>query len=411
MLIIYSALSLGGIETFFVRFAKQRFLEGKKTKFILYTPLNCGGYNMELIKQLHKYAEVYHFDDIFLKSKIHWRFYLLHKLNLSKLYAIASDCSIIHVADAFSGLLASKILSELKLSKPITFGIYHAKEFTWGDGGLPYFERVNRNFVFNVNSSKNLLCYSNVTKENVEKKIGCKLNNAKNFRLGVIEKSYQKEKKFSSNSSIRICSVGRLAPFKTYNFWMPEVVRELRDKGVNVILDIFGSGECEENIKNIVSNYSDCIRLKPAFDYSEFSKIVSSYDLFVGSGTAIVEAASLGVPSVIGIESIEKPLTYGFFCDFSDYEYHALGLPFKLKSVADIIYEFYLLDIKSKNMLSEKHKKQSEKFLISECVKNFEIMQVSNTPEFYFNKFLYTFSYNFFHKKNSILRKSIYHDY
>lgn len=412
MLIIYSSLNLGGIETFWVRIAKQRFLEGKKTKIILYMPLKFGQYNSELLQQLSKYAEVYYFDDIFLKLRINWHFYFFHKLNLEKLYNIFNDCTQIHVADAFSGLLANRILFELKLSKPITFGVYHAKEFTWGEGEkLPYFERVNRRFVLDLNPSDNLLCYSNTTKENIEKKIGYSLINAKTFRLGVIEKPFEKEKVFSLNHTIKICAIGRLTSFKTYNFWMPKIVRELREKGLNVTFDIYGSGECEIDIKKNVSKYSDYVSLKPAFDYSEFSNIVSNYDLFIGSGTAIIEAASLGIPSIIGIESIEEPLSYGFFSEFADYEYHVLGLPFKLKPVVDIIYEFCLSDCKAKEKLSIEHKRESKKFLMSTCSYNFESMQIINTPKIKFNPLFYTLSRLFFYKKIGYLGKTIYNDF
>lgn len=412
MLIIYSGLSLGGIETFWVRLAKQRFLEGQNTKIILYTPLKFGNYNKELLQQLAEYAEVYYFNDIFSKLKLNWRFYFFHELKLEKLHNIVNDCSQIHVADAFSGLLANKILYELKLSKPITFGVYHTKEFTWGASEkLPYFEQVNRRFVFELNPNDNLLCYSKTTKETIEKKIGFRLENAKTFRLGVIEKPIEKVKVFSLNSTIKICAIGRLTSFKTYNFWMPKVIKELKEKGLNVTFDIYGSGECESDIKRIVSEYPDYISLQPAFNYSEFSKIVSNYDLFIGSGTAIIEAASLGIPSIIGIESIEEPLSYGFFSEFADYEYHVLGLPFKLKPVVDIIYEFCLSDCKAKEKLSIEHKRESKFFLMSTCSYNFESMQIINTPKIKFNPLFYTLSRLFFYKKIGYLGKTIYNDF
>ena len=68
MVIIYSALDLGGIQTFFLRLAKSRFLKGKKTKIILYIPKELGVYNEYLYSELSKYAEIYHFDDVFLKK-------------------------------------------------------------------------------------------------------------------------------------------------------------------------------------------------------------------------------------------------------------------------------------------------------------------------------------------------------
>ena len=83
MVIIYSALNLGGIETFFLRLAKSRFLKGKKTKIILYIPKDLVVYDEYLYVELGKYAEIYHFNDVFLKVFLNWRFLFLHKLNIS----------------------------------------------------------------------------------------------------------------------------------------------------------------------------------------------------------------------------------------------------------------------------------------------------------------------------------------
>ncbi len=411
MVIIYSALDLGGIQTFFLRLAKSRFLKGKKTKIILYIPKELGVYNEYLYSELSKYAEIYHFDDVFLKKFLNWRFVFSHKLNVEILKKIFIDCEYVHVADAYSGLLANRFLHELNLEKPITFGVYHTMEYSWGSQKkLPYFERVNREFVYKKNNSSNLICFSHETKEILEKRIGVKLNNAQTFRLGVIERVNVEKKENFNHDIVRICAVGRLTDFKTYNLWMPSVIKKIRERGFNVILDIYGSGELEEKLKLIVSEHTGYVNLLPSFSYSKFSEVLSRYDLFIGSGTSIIEASSLGVPSIIGIESIESPKTYGYFCDFCDFEYNVMGLPFELQSVEDVIENFIKLNDSEKDALSKKHRLASEKFYISICDENFDEMKKNITPYFYFVPYLYIFSRIFFHRKLKFFKKTIYHD-
>src|SRR5205085_6587431 len=49
--------------------------------------------------------------------------------------------------------------------------------------------------------------------------------------------------------------------------------------------------------------------------YSKFGDVLSDALLFVGMGTAVLEASACGVPSLVAIESCDEPLTYGFLPD------------------------------------------------------------------------------------------------
>ncbi len=56
-----------------IKTAKSRFLKGKKTKIILYIPKDLVVYDEYLYVELGKYAEIYHFDDVFLKKFLNWQ--------------------------------------------------------------------------------------------------------------------------------------------------------------------------------------------------------------------------------------------------------------------------------------------------------------------------------------------------
>ena len=410
MLIIYGALGLGGIETFFVRLAKDRFMSNKKTKILLLAPPELEKNDPDLFNEMLKYADIYYFSDVFENSFINWRFLFLHRLKNKNLEKMLHDCKQIHVTDSQSALLANNILAKANKKIPITVGMYHSLEFSWGEKKLPFFERVNRNFIFKTLSSGNLMCFSQNTKDFVVKKTGYEIKNAKTFRLGVIDSNQGYKKSFKLSKKIKMCAVGRLTDFKTYNFWMPNVIKELNISGCDIHLDIYGDGGSVNTVKSAVDKVSDYVSLFPPFNYSNFNKIVSEYDLFIGSGTAIIQAASLGVPCIIGIESIEEPVTYGFFSDFYQYEYNLKSLNFEKIKIFDIIDSFSEASSDFKENLILKHYQAAQSFDISTCQNNMDDESYVVSDYFYFNKWIYTLSLVFFRLKMKISRQTIYHE-
>lgn len=410
MLIIYGALGLGGIETFFVRLVKERFRNNKKTKILLLQPPELGGNNVDLFNEIIKYAEVYYFEDIFQKTFINWRFILLHSLRNNNLELMIRDCSQIHVTDAQSALLANNILKRLNRKIPITVGMYHSLEFSWGDSKPPFFEKINRKFIYKILDSKNLMCFSQNTKDFVANRTGYEIKDAKTFRLGVIDSTLGLRHDFYSAKKIKMCAVGRLTDFKTYNVWMPNVIKELNVNGYEICLDIYGDGNNEHNVRCAVEEASAYVSLHPPFNYSEFNRIVSKYDLFIGSGTAIIQAASLGVPGIIGIESINEPLTYGFFSDFYEYEYNLKSLDINKITVSEVVERFSNSSLESKRDLGFQHCQAANFFSISSCANSMEEGPYATSDYFYFNKWIYTFSLILFRLKMKINRKTIYHE-
>lgn len=411
MLIIYGCMRVGGIETFFLRLAKFSKKKGVTLKFLLLSERSDS--NEKLIRELMSYADVYFYHDIFIKNSLMSNnFFLLNPINIVNLNAFLENVKIIHVTTAQHALLVNRFLKLTRLEIPMTVGVYHSQEFCWDMWKIPYFERIHRNYIFEYISDKNILCFSEATRQFMVDKAKYPLVYAKTFRLGVVDKVLNKvvQKEEFRGRVIRICAVGRLVKFKTYNIWMIDVIRNLKDKKIDIVFDIYGDGPL---VKDINLNKGDLnINLKGSFDYSDFNNVVCNYDLFIGSGTAIVQAASLGVPSIIGIESIKEPYTYGFFSDFYKYEYHNSDLHFKKNKVEDLILDFYSMSIDEKRLLSMAHVSASNSFTMDECFNGFfnpEIPYVKTNKLIDFNVFLYFTSKICFYIYCRIFGKDIYY--
>jgi hypothetical protein len=95
MLIIYSALVIGGIETFFLRMVKIRHQKGLKTKVLLLYPESKS--NKEILSQVKLYCDVYFYDEIFFGPKVFSRtFPLIAPVRREKLNELMSEVEQIH---------------------------------------------------------------------------------------------------------------------------------------------------------------------------------------------------------------------------------------------------------------------------------------------------------------------------
>lgn len=112
---------------------------------------------------------------------------------------------------------------------------------------------------------------------------------------------------------VRIVSVGRLVPFKSYNRHAPAIVAKLRSDGLDVTWDIWGYGPDESIISEAIESLgvSSSVRLLGSIDHSQFDETVSGYDVFIGMGTAVLEAGKTETPTLVAVENTSDRC-YGF---------------------------------------------------------------------------------------------------
>ncbi len=404
MLLIHGALPLGGIETFFVRLAEERSKKGLTTKVLLLS--DRGASDPELLKKMSRYATIYFKDDVFFRVPIFlFCITLLTPVRKKELDDMLSGIEQIHVANGRNAMLANRLVKLSNVNLLLTVGFYHSLEFLWGNNYIPYFEKIHRKFVFDVLPKENILVFSGSIIELYQKKGRVNLVGANTFRIGVVsganvqngsQKRYKKDSK-----TLRICSVGRLVEFKTYNLWMIDVIFSLIADGVDVEYDIYGDGPLYQEIQDKISrlNLVDNIHLKGQLIYSNFGKIITNYDLFIGSGTAIIEASSLGVCSIVGVESIQSPQSYGYFTSCADFDYNLGSLDIEKVPVQGLIKKFIAMAVSEKNELSKEHVDVMSQFYIETCSDNFEKLKDYATlqEEFIVNGFFYEIN-TLFHK-------------
>lgn len=115
------------------------------------------------------------------------------------------------------------------------------------------------------------------------------------------------------DGSLRIASVGRLVPFKGYNRVAPAITRQLVSDGQDAFWNIWGDGEDAGLVAGHITRegMADRVRLHGPLDYARLAESLAEHDLFVGMGTAVLEAAHLGMPAICALEG-SADLGYGF---------------------------------------------------------------------------------------------------
>ncbi|UVM63013.1 hypothetical protein [Pseudomonas sp. B21-010] len=134
MLFVHGSLAIGGIETFYVRMAQCRKKKGLMTKFLILSPESKS--DAELVRRAREYADVYFLDEILLlplpRRAVVYHFSLLYPLQYSMLKEIFDGISSAHVSNGFCAHMLIRLSAIIGRSLPISIGLYHSMEFSWG---------------------------------------------------------------------------------------------------------------------------------------------------------------------------------------------------------------------------------------------------------------------------------------
>lgn len=353
VLFINSGFEIGGIETFLVRAAEQLSCDVKFTILIMSDAIN-----IELLEKFKKFGEVVFLRDLLLVDVSKYAILrTLLPLNKKRVKKILADINIIHASCSFSLPLMRKLSKILGDDVLESVGVYHSREFLWGRK-----KRLMRKLqlsLFKTIPNNNVIFMNDYTVNLYSKEFNSEYNCA--LPIGVDVNLYAKCN--PNQMSGRIVSIGRLVDFKTYNRHMIEYLAslpiEVRDK---YHFEVYGDGPELSELKDKAMEKEVKVYFHGKLQYKDMAKVLNGSSLFIGSGTAIVEAAAAGVPSIIGIESIEQPLTYGFITNTTGLSFQEQGLDYPLYKYDQIMCEFFNLTAQDYDLLSSSHRTRAEVF-------------------------------------------------
>jgi glycosyltransferase involved in cell wall biosynthesis len=239
----------------------------------------------------------------------------LSKWNLNKVIEVLSSypTAVLSSFDPYSRFLADLAIQHISQFQNTKIkhisGVYHPRAYFSDDDSRVYhlLNPILSRFLGNDN-----LYFMN--SECADSHVQClALESSKSFILPIpLGNPIVRWSKLKSDL-LRIVSVGRLVNFKLYVFGLIELAIELRRIGQPFELHIYGDGPLIERIVDLIEQYhfSDSIKLLGLLPYSLFQVTVASYDLFIGMGTAAMEAGSIGMPVILAMDSC-KDKCYGY---------------------------------------------------------------------------------------------------
>lgn len=321
MIIISNVLIMNGGATFLIRFCRHWTAQGRNVSVLLLFK----EYDVALLEELKRHAHVVCLWDYIgsLGGMLPSRLQMFGPVRWRALKtSLAPYAGHIHVMGLFGLIFAHRLKPHLSTAT-ISAGVYHHNEFLLEPSGSLLEARAAR--LFAEIPAENIVFFNEVSLRNYE------LFFERGFECaGLLPVGIDPVPPSSSRSTVipfQIMSVGNLVPFKTYNEHIIRLVAAIAPQWPQVSYDIYGTGEEEGRLKALARDLqvSDRIRFHGQLAYDAFASKVASAALFVGSGTALLEAAALGVPALVGIESIPVPATYGFLSDVEGFSYNEDG--------------------------------------------------------------------------------------
>lgn len=166
---------------------------------------------------------------------------------------------------------------------------------------------------------------------------------------------------------LRIVAVGRLVGFKAYNFGLPRLLAELRSKGIDVRCDIFGWGEMERDLVDMIAAHKagDFVRFRGKLALDDFDRVVAGYDMFVGMGIAALQAAQLGVPTVLAI--VDDPDgAHGYLFEVPHGNIGEVDDTIQRKDLSDLIEGFVVMDQGRRAQISERCEQAANRYVVDD---------------------------------------------
>ena len=175
----------------------------------------------------------------------------------------------------------------------------------------------------------------------------------------------------------KIVSVGRLDDYKTYNLFMPAIIRRLVDQGFDVSYKIYGEGDFRSQIEHLVKELGlkERISLKGYLPYAQFPEVLEEAYVFIGMWTASIEAAAAGVPTIYSAPRDMQGLTHGLVHDFDMTEQCGFVEETNPQmKVEDVLRDLINLEPKEYDLECQKSHDAMELYSIGRVMTQYEIL-------------------------------------
>lgn len=366
MIFLANVLVMNGGSTFLVRTSREMKRLGVPVAVLLLRK----EVDQELLSRLESSATVLYLEDFLIDKARVFRahsgvFGLVSWEDLER--ALLPFGKHIHVMGVFGLVFGYRLCARFDRFR-LTAGVYHQNEFLYEN--IDSFFSKKAAELFRALPSENVVFFNEASRNNYAKFFSKDFSASVVVPIGIDLPS--SDKSAFSTESFRIVSIGNLVEFKTYNEHIIRALPTLLETTPGLRYDVYGEGSNEGFLRNLVEELglNERVQFHGVIGYSKFGSALENSTLFVGSGTALIEAAALGVPAMIGIESVVLPETYGFISEIQGFSYNEDVPCIPKISIISLLARFFD-DIDLRSSISVKCKLKAESFSVEKTVRGF----------------------------------------
>lgn len=263
----------------------------------------------------------------------------------------------------------------------VLVGIYHPLQFMTPTSFLPnYKEYLHRKLIRSIHP-QNLIFMDEACRKTHADYYGVDLKNANIIPLPMNILGKELSPIVKKN---KLASVGRVTGFKPYPFGVIKAMHILKQQNIYYEYHIIGEGSEYAKLKKLIItlNMSKDVVLHGTVPYADINNIIKDSYCFIGTGTTVGEAAGIGLPSLIAIDSNEN-FCYGFLGHAPNNVLGEKGENIELVNYETALYKLH--------HLSEQEYKQER----SDSIKKSSFYSTENVAHLFLNAFKNKNSDNF----------------
>ena len=337
MLLIANVLELNGGTTFVLRVAREFYKRNQKIGVLVLVDK----VNAALEQSIRQYADIYYLKDFTRRiygPLANTPLGVFAPVDFSKIANLLNSYNAhVHVMGVFGLLFIKRCLDAVEVEVRVSFGIYHQNEMMFD--GVPYYFARKAKELFASLPAESIVFFNEKNSSSYGAFFGNDYSISTIVPIGIDIPMGTGAEVLGQAESSRIVSIGNLYAFKSYNRHVITLLPELKKIRPNLVYEIYGTGEYEPELLALVSSLQleSSVKFKGSIGYEDIPKVLNGALAFVGSGTAILEAAALGVPAIVGIESTEQPITYGLLSDINGLSYNELDTAQRTYLMKDVL--------------------------------------------------------------------------
>jgi len=296
--IVHGSLAVGGIEQLLVRFAEELHGRGWRVQFVLQSAVDNA-----LHRRAASLGPVYRLP---VDYRLAWP--LLHR------YAIRPTAHLF--GPTSNGLLLSHLLRQQPRFRQarITAGVYFPLEY--GNRAVHDLHEIGLAVrLIQAAPDQNMLFMNDACRDATANALDRSFAEAHLVPVPVVIPLSSAPRPRPVGQ--RLVSVGRLVQFKGYTFGALSALRALADEGRRFHYDVYGDGPMRPALESAVvaAGLEEQVTLHGEVPPEHFADVCGDALAFLGMGTAAVEAAALGVPTLLASVGESGPHVHGWFSE------------------------------------------------------------------------------------------------